>query len=318
MVAARSEVQAIARSYRDTGWEEAVGSSGTAKAITDLLELNGLNPGGATGITRDGLRELRQRMIKVGDVARLPLAGLRPDRIPVLPGGVAIMSSVFQELGLETMTFSEGALRLGVLYVLLGRYHHDDLREATVNQFMVRYEVDRRQAARVGHTALVLLNQLDPATCDLTHADTQFIAWSARLHEIGISLAHASYHKHSAYILANADMPGFSRRDQMRLSHLVMAHRGKLERLQFEVPDPREWMLIFCLRTAAVLHRARSDSTMPALHVSVRGNGYLLSFDDAWLHQAPLTAAALEDERLQWAALGITLAVEERRTRRAG
>ena len=312
ILAARTEVQAIAQPYLDTGWEEAVGSSGTAKAITDLLELNGLNPRGATGITRQGLIALRQLMLKAGDVSRMELAGLRPDRIPVLTGGVAIMSAVFQELGLEAMTFSEGALRLGVLYDLLGRYHHDDLREATVSQFMVRYEVDRRQAARVGHTAMSLLNQLDPVTVDATHSDAQYIAWAARLHEVGISIAHASYHKHSAYILANADMPGFSRRDQLRLSHLVMAHRGKLERLQFQVPDPREWMLIFCLRTAAVLHRARSDSPMPGMTVQVKGNGYLLSFQDAWLHKAPLTAAALEDERRQWAALGIGLTVQER------
>lgn len=311
---ARSEVAAIAQAYRATGWREAVGSSGTAKAITDLLELNGFNPEGATGITRHGLALLRERLIKAGGAAQLELDGLRPDRIPVLPGGVAIMSGVFEELGLEHMTFSEGALRLGVLYDLLGRNHHDDLREATVSQFMTRYGVDRKQASRVAQTARALLCALDPECASADHPDARFLAWAARLHEIGISVAHTSYHKHSAYILDNADMPGFSRRDQRRLSHLVLAHRGKLERLRYEIDDAREWMLIFCLRTAAVLHRPRSAAPLPSLDVGVEGNGYRLVFERAWLHEAPLTAAALAEEARHWGALGIGLHVHEQRT----
>lgn len=313
-LAARTEVAAIAQAYRRTGWQEAVGSSGTAKAITDLLELNGLNPEGATGITRHGLHLLRDRLVKAGGAARLSLDGLRPDRIPVLPGGLAIMCGVFEELGLERMVFSEGALRLGVLYDLLGRYHHDDLREATVTQFMARYGVDRPQAGRVAETAHALLCELDPACADPDHPDARFLSWASWLHEIGISIAHTSYHKHSAYVLDNADMPGFSRRDQRRLSHLVLAHRGKLERLRDEIDEPREWMLIFCLRTAAVLHRSRSAELLPQLGVSVRGNGYRLVFERAWLHEAPLTAAALTDETRQWGALGIDLQVQERRS----
>ncbi len=313
-LAARTEVAAIAQAYRRTGWQEAVGSSGTAKAITDLLELNGLNPEGATGITRHGLHLLQDRLVKAGGAARLSLDGLRPDRIPVLPGGLAIMCGVFEELGLERMVFSEGALRLGVLYDLLGRYHHDDLREATVTQFMARYGVDRPQAGRVAETAHALLCELDPACADPDHPDARFLSWASWLHEIGISIAHTSYHKHSAYILDNADMPGFSRRDQRRLSHLVLAHRGKLERLRDEIDEPREWMLIFCLRTAAVLHRSRSAELLPQLGVSVRGNGYRLVFERAWLHEAPLTAAALTDETRQWGALGIDLQVQERRS----
>ncbi|HEY6895785.1 MAG TPA: exopolyphosphatase [Rhodocyclaceae bacterium] len=308
-LAARTEVQAIAETYRHTGWEEAVGSSGTAKAITDLLELNHLNPGGSPGITREGLERLRDLLFKAGEASRLKLEGIRADRIPVLPGGLAIMSAVFAELGLQSMTFSEGALRLGVLYDLLGRYHHDDLRGATVSQFMQRYEVDRRQAARVGQTALDLLGQLDPACASEDHPDTQILTWAARMHEIGISVAHAGYHKHSAYILANADMPGFSKRDQQRLSNLVLAHRGKLERVEGAPLSPRDWLLIFCLRLAAVLHRARSDAALSQVQATVCGNGYEVGFDGDWLDASPLTAAALDDEAGHWAALGMCLRV---------
>ncbi len=197
-LAARRELQTIAQAYHETGWQEAVGSSGTAKAIRDILELNRFADG---SITRDGLERLRTRLVLAGDPANAGLQGMRPDRVPVIAGGVAIMSAVFKEFGLERMTFSEGALRLGVLYDLIGRYHHEDLREATVSRFMQRYEVDRRQAVRVSVLALELFQQLRPDDPVEESVAAQFLAWAARLHEIGISIAHSSFHKHSAYIL---------------------------------------------------------------------------------------------------------------------
>jgi exopolyphosphatase/guanosine-5'-triphosphate,3'-diphosphate pyrophosphatase len=304
-LAARRELQTIAHTYRASGWDEAVGSSGTAKAIREILEANGLADG---GITRDGLDRLKSRLVQAGDPLRAGLEGMRPDRVPVIPGGVAIMSAVFKEFGLERMTFSEGALRLGVLYDLLGRYHHDDLREATVSRFMQRYEVDRRQAARVAQTALEFYQQLRPQDDIETSPAAQFLVWAARLHEIGVSVAHSSYHKHSAYILANADMPGFSRRDQALLARLVLAHRGKLERVQTltrQVEESPEWLLIFCLRLAALLHRARDDAPLPDMTVAVGPKGFQLQVAREWLAGAPLTAAVLEEEPGQWANVGI-------------
>ncbi|MCK9382867.1 MAG: exopolyphosphatase [Sulfuritalea sp.] len=306
-LAARRELQTIVHAYRETGWDEAIGSSGTAKAIVDLLELNGFSD---HGLTRDGLDKLRDELLHAGEASRMKLQGLRADRIPVLPGGLAIMSAVFKEFGLERMAFSEGALRLGVLYDQLGRYHHDDLREATVNRFMQRYEVDRKQAARVTQTALGLFNQMVPANREAEHPDAQFLVWAARLHEVGISVAHSSYHKHSAYILANADMPGFSRRDQTRLSRLVLAHRGKLERAQPLRGEAPQWTLILCLRVAVLLHRSRDDQPLPPLAIEATRNGFQLKLDDSGLEALPLTAATLEDEAQQWAGIGSELRIQ--------
>jgi exopolyphosphatase / guanosine-5'-triphosphate,3'-diphosphate pyrophosphatase len=311
-LAARRELQTIVQPYRTTGWEEAVGSSGTAKALVDILELNGLSDG---GITRKGLEDLRSMLVRVGDASRLQLDGMRADRIPVLPGGVAIMSAVFKELGIERMVFSEGALRLGVLYDLLGRYHHEDLREATVEDFMRRYSVDRLQAARVCQTAVGLLAQLRPAVgADSDDTGVRSLEWAAKLHEVGVSLAHSSYHKHSAYILANADMPGFSRRDQARLSRLVLAHRGKLERVQPDVSDPGDWLLIFSLRLAALLHRARDGGGDLPIRTSLLPRGFQLQVDGAWLAASPLTAASLDEEARQWSGLGLELKVRSYRS----
>jgi exopolyphosphatase/guanosine-5'-triphosphate,3'-diphosphate pyrophosphatase len=311
-LAARREIQTIAHAYRDAGWDVAVGSSGTAKAIRDILQQNGLADG---DITREGLETLRSRLVRAGDVARSGLAGMRADRLPVIPGGLAIMAAVFKEFGLERMTFSEGALRLGVLYDLLGRYHHEDLREATVERFMHRYEVDHRQAGRVSAMALTLYRQLRPQDDIDESPAAQFLGWAARLHEIGISVAHSSYHKHSAYVLANADMPGFSKRDQALLARLVLAHRGKLERVQALTRDSPEWLLIFCLRCAALLRRARDDAAPPDLDARATARGFELQIDKTWLDGAPLTAAVLAEEVGQWANVGIEFRLRARRRR---
>lgn len=307
-IAAGNELQTIVQAYRETGWQTAVGSSGTAKAIADLLELNGLSE---LGISRNGLNQMVQMLQEVGNVNHLRLEGLRSDRTPVLAGGLAIMSAVFKAFELEHMEFSEGALRLGVLYDLLGRNHHADLREATVKHFMRRYAVDDAQAGRVEATALQLLRQIMPAANDPENADALFLSWAARLHEAGISVAHSSYHKHSAYILENADMPGFSKRDQARLARIVLGHRGKLERVQPLARDAVEWLLIFCLRTAVVLHRARDADTLPELQASATPKGYQLHIPQGWLVDLPLTAAALEEESRQWGGLGVNFKLKE-------
>jgi len=300
-LAARRELQTISAAYREAGWEEAVGSSGTAKAIVEILEQNGLS---ASGITREGLEKLKALLLRAGSLDNIDLAGLKGDRLPVILGGFAIMSAIFKEFELEHMVFSEGALRLGVLYDLLGRYHHHDLRDATVSAFVRRYGVDLRQAQQVADTACHLLAQLEPETADPEHDDHRFLRWAAMLHEIGISVAHSSYHKHSAYILANADMPGFSRRDQGRLSRLVLAHRGKLERAQPLRGEALEWPLIFCLRIAVLLHRSRDDRPPPPYAAEFTRSGFQLTLGGEGLNVLPMTAAALEDEAQQWAGIG--------------
>jgi exopolyphosphatase / guanosine-5'-triphosphate,3'-diphosphate pyrophosphatase len=305
-VAARRELQAISQPYREAGWEVAVGSSGSAKALVEILEQNGF---AGNGISLEGLEHLRAELLRAGSLDKLQLAGLRSDRLPVLLGGFAIMSAVFKEFELQRMVFSEGALRLGVLYDLLGRYHHHDLRDATVEAFMVRYGVDRRHARQVADTALHLLQQLDPGAASQDSLDHRFLRWAGLLHEIGISVAHSSYHKHSAYILANADMPGFSRMDQGRLSRLVLAHRGKLERVSNLDPASPDWLLIISLRLAVVVHRARDGRGVPPLTLQREGRNFVLTAGRDWLQRRPLTAAALDEEQRQWLSVGRGLAV---------
>lgn len=308
-IAARFEAQAIARNYAGR-WREAAGSSGSARALADILIQNGWSE---SGITAEGLATLRTHLIRAGSLENLDLPGLKSDRQPVIAGGFAIMSGVFAEFGIEHMTVAEGALREGVLYDLTGRFHHRDMRIATVEQFMQRYHVDTRQATRVSTLALRLFDQMEIETAADKASLRIFLQWAAQLHEIGISIAHSGYHKHAAYILANADMPGFSRMDQALLARLVRAQRGGLVKLpEFqadhrEPAEPATRLALLALRLAVLFYRSRSDIALPEAQVVCKDTSYRLTLAADWLLDNPLTAAALEEEMLDWKAVGIDL-----------
>ncbi|MBS1227671.1 MAG: Ppx/GppA phosphatase [Proteobacteria bacterium] len=299
-LAAAQEIETIARSYRRSGWQEAIATSGSARAIARLIEVNRLDPGSSGGITQHGLDALRTLMIRAGSAAAMTLEGLPTDRLPVLAGGLAILCAVFAELGLERMGYANGALRLGVLYDLLGRFHHHDMRESTVRQFVRRYQVDGRQAQRVEATALKLLGRLVDVDRPEYEGDVRVLRWAAMLHEIGISIAHSGYHKHGAYILGCAEMPGFSKRDQLQLAQLVLGQRGKLEKLTSLPPGDASWRLVLCLRLAVALHRSRDDHAVPDCRLGAGEDGYRLELPHGWLAGNPLSAAVLADESLAW------------------
>lgn len=307
-LAARIELQTIVADYRGQ-WQQALGSSGTARSIAEILEQNGYSE---NGITRDGLDRLRAHLLKVGDVQRLDLQGLRPDRVPTLAGGFAIMYAAFSELDIDFMRPALGALREGVLYDLWGRFHDNDMRDVTVRQFMQRYHVDARQAERVTKLAQLFARQF--LGDDIPESDTHMLGWAAGLHELGISVAHSGFHKHSAYILANADMPGFSKKEQARLSLLTLAQRGRLDKLQGQLKiseSPTDCVLAMSLRLAVLFYRSRSDSALPVLHGRFSGSKFHLAMDADWLSRNPLTETALQDDVKQWKALGIGLQIVE-------
>ena len=308
-IAAARELENIAHEYLTMGWDAPIGSSGTAREIEEIIAQNGLNPGQQSGITHQGLKRLKACLIKAGSAERLGMAGMRADRMPVLAGGLAILSAVFEFFELEHMSYGDGALRLGVLYDLLGRFHHHDMRDATVGQFMRRYQVDMAQAKRVESHALGLYRQLSSSVGPEYEDSLHFLSWASRLHEIGISIAHSAYHKHGAYILTFADMPGFSKKDQGRLAFLVLGHRGKLEKISALARDEREWELVFSLRFASLFNRARHGD-VPGISARKITRGFCLQLPDGWLKNNAMTRGALEDEARSWQAIGFDLELE--------
>ncbi len=302
----RAEVQAISGEFSAAHWQQAVGSSGTAKALAEILQMNGYSD---NGIIPDGLARLRDAMLKAGDCNKLRLAGLHPDRVPVLGGGFAIMAAIFAELDIARMSVSDSALREGVLYDLLGRFHHHDVRETTVRQFMRRYHVDPVQAGHVGQLGIDLLRQLAGAQPLDLEAALQRLSWAARLHEIGLSIAHGGFHKHSAYIIEHADMPGFSKKEQAQLARLVLAQRGSLGKAAQLSPDNETWAQILALRLAVLFYRSRMDFELPEIRLGWHSASFELAMSKDWLTRNPLTETALENEAKVWKSAGVKLGI---------
>ncbi|WP_200906452.1 exopolyphosphatase [Gulbenkiania mobilis] len=302
-LAARNEIQRITQAYPPDAWQLAVGTSGTARSLRDILELNDYSGG---DITLTGMERLRGELIRRGQLRNVALNGLKSDRLPVLPGGLAIMIGIFEELGVDRMIVAEGALRDGVLYDLLGRQQEKDMRDTTVTAFKRRYHVDLAQAERVATLAERFYRMAagDDADADMVKQ----VLWAARLHEIGRTIAHTAYHKHSAYILQHADMPGFSRREQATLALIVLGHRGDMGKMVPQVREPVLWPAIIALRLAVLFHRSRTEVALPqALDLRPVSRGFELTLEGEWLDANPLTASALKQESAQWKTAGFCL-----------
>ena len=305
ILAARNEIQRIAHDYTPDEWQLAVGTSGTARSLRDILEINDRS---SSDITLDGMEKLRAELLRRENLKNVNLNGLKTDRVPVLPGGLAIMIAIFEELGVSKMTVAEGALRDGVLYDLLGRQREKDMRESTVLLFKRRYHVDAQQSERVQGLAERFYRMV--AGEDVDQDMLKRLLWAARLHEIGLTIAHTAYHKHSAYILQNADMPGFSKREQASLATIVLGHRGDMGKMVQYVQDAALWQAVVSLRLAVLFARNRRAVVLPEkLDLKPSSSGFALTVSAGWLKQNPLTASAFRQEVGQWKNVGFQLEV---------
>jgi exopolyphosphatase/guanosine-5'-triphosphate,3'-diphosphate pyrophosphatase len=311
LLACRQGLEAIEALYRRAGWDAVIGSSGTISTINDVVIKNGWSD---TGITATSLESLSCYLIETGHADKLKLEGLSERRRPVFAGGVSVLRAVFEGLAIDHMTFSDGALREGLLYDLLGRVHDEDIRADTVSEVSQRYQVDREQAERVAATALDLFEQVR-RDWRLNHkGDRKLLEWGARLHEIGLSISHSQYHRHGAYLLTHADLPGFSRPEQYALAMLVQAHRRKFPGAELEAlpAEDRERVTRLCLllRLAVVLNRGRTYTAPPKLGLSVSEKELRLRLPEDWAKAYPLTVADLEQEQDYLKAAGFQLDIE--------
>lgn len=307
-IAALQEFEPISAEYRRIGWDSSIGASGTILAVQQIVEQAGW---GQDGITAQALRKLRKALIAAEHIRHLDLAGLQPERAPVFPGGVAILGALFESLDIAHMRAASGALREGLLYDLVGRIHHEDVRETTVEGLVRRYHIDATQAERVAAGALALLQQAPVAWGLDGAAHAQWLGWAARLHEIGLSISHSHYHKHGAYLIANLDLPGFSQGEQSLLALLIRGHRRKLPQTDLDglaEPSGRQALyLCLILRLAVVLHRGRSETELPAITLEGDPASIKLRFPPEWLARHPLTEADLAVEADYLRGVGLKL-----------
>lgn len=300
-----AEFQQFTVAYRTLGWHEALGSSGTNKAIGDICAAMKLTKG---AVTAEALPVVRDRLLQAERIEDIDLPGLSAERRPIIAGGLLILEAAFDVLGLQRMAVSKAALREGVLYDMLGRGSADDPRDASVAALVQRYGIDLQQAARVESTALALFEQVAEAW-GLDADDARMLGWAARLHEIGLAIAHSQYHVHGAYVLENSDISGFSRQEQQVLAALVRTHRRGMPKNAFDALPDR--LLLGARRKAALLrlavslHRAHEADPIPKLELGAVGERLDLVLSRAWIDARPLLRADLIGETEGLAGLGV-------------
>ena len=305
-----AEFQQFAGVYRHLGWDEALGSSGTNKAIGEICAGLKLTKG---AITAEALPQVRDRLLAAGRIDAIDLPGLSEERKPIIAGGVLVLEAAFDALGLKRMAVSKAALREGVLYDMLGRGSGADPRDASVLALMQRYGIDTAQAARVEATALQLFDRV-AHDWRLQPDDRQLLAWAARLHELGLAIAHSQYQVHGAYVLEHSDIAGFSQQEQRMLAAVVRAHRRRVPKSAFDALPERllasTRRITALLRLAVALHRSHEPDALPELRLVADDDRLTLSLPRPWVDARPLLASDLATEAVESAGLGIAFAVQ--------
>ncbi len=297
-VAAKAILDEALSLYPRSAWDTAYGSSGTIGAVSDILLAAGWPEG---LITREALDWLQERLVKAQKPERLQLEGLKDERRPVIGGGLAVLRALFDLLQIDEMQAAQGALRHGALYDLIDRENPQaDVRSGKVEWLARRFGADPAQAERVSRAACQLLGQI--ARNDEQGRHQRKLQWAARLHEIGMQIAHSDYHKHGAYILGNSDLPGFTVDELHRLGRLVLGHRGKLRKLELDLDEPDFVAQLMALRLGVILCHARREPQLEGLTLTLdtRYQTFALTLPAGWDAQYPQSAHLLREETLAW------------------
>ena len=305
-IAAGAEFEEAMTEFAPALWTQALGSSGTAGAVSQVLKEAGITDG---CITVQALAGLMERCIDAGHLDRLEVPSLREDRRAVIPGGLAILYTLFTHFGIEEMRPAKGALRQGVIIDLHERLlamkagaRGQDARDITVAALQARFGVDVAQARRVRDTALQLHDAAFP------QADPQArreLAWACDLHELGLAVSHHDYHRHSAYLMSHLDAPGFSQSQQRRIGQLVLAQRGGLRKVEEALAEPLFAWQALCLRLAVIRCHAREVEPAPAYRLTRHnGRGALLGWEPPHASPNPRTLHLLQEEVQAWVRQG--------------
>ena len=301
------ELELISNAYQKSGWDIAVGSSGTMRAIAELMP----NELGSSVITKEHLKNLYDEVKRDLAIPNSSTISLR--RKSVLPAGIAILAAIFDELDLEKIHVVDATLKEGLIYDTLGRLSAQDMRDQTVTKLIEQYQIDIEQADRVANTTKFFVEQLNLSPTISGIHPRKILYWAAQLHEIGLSVSHSSHHKHGSYLLTHSDMAGFSRLEQELLALFVGAHRRKLRPEELSLlnlaTDSSLNLLLACLRISVILHHRRDDN-IDKPSISTQSSEIKLNFPIEWLENHPLTYRKLMQEKKHLESLNLNFVFE--------
>lgn len=313
-----AELQELRLRYLARGWQTAIGSSGTALAISEICQQSGL---GESDIEVASLQQLQQQLLQFKSTSEVQFPGLSEQRQPVLAGGLLMLSACFATFELQRMRTSPFALREGLLYDMLGRLEQQDPRDSTVLAFKLRHHADETQVVRVKTMLGTMFSQL-AEDCGWREIHRQMLDWAADLHEVGLSVSHSQYQLHSAYLVQQSDMPGFTTTEQQFLAALVQFHRREIvgdftQALPVRLHQALKQCLL-TLRLACIFSRSRDESALPALKIRYRKRSFILTLNEDWMRAHPLTMHDLQIEAFEARPTGINLRIESFRPGQTG
>lgn len=311
-LAAEQQLEHILEAYNHKHWQDAVGASGSIRSIHKVVTQSGWSE---HGITIESLETLKSKILKCKNSNELKLKGLDEERKPVFVGGFIVLYATFKSLGITEMRVSDGALREGLIHDLLGRMQHTDIRYNSIIAIAERYHVDLEHAQRVKKTATTLFKQLESGWNLDEDEHLPWLQWAATIFEVGLDIAHSQYQKHSAYIIENTELSGFSKQELQLLASLAVMHRRKFSTELFK-NLLNHWKkpavkLTIILRLSIVLHRSRSSQTLPSLNISAKDKIIKLSLPTVWLDEHRLTEADLIEETILLNSAGYSLNIEK-------
>jgi exopolyphosphatase/guanosine-5'-triphosphate,3'-diphosphate pyrophosphatase len=305
--AARARFEDAADQYRAHGWQAVYGSSGTIRAVSDVIGRNRIGEGIRNGaMSIDSLLALRDKLIAAGHAGAFDLPGIKRERVIVMAGGLSVLIGAMQEFGVRALTAINAGLRLGVLSDLELRARRSDRRDSAIQDCMRRFGVDQGRAQRTASIARQLYDKLGPGDESLR----RHLLWSCMLHEVGLAVSHTGAHKHAAYIVEHADLPGFTRHEQRLMSDIVLAQKGNLRKVRDALGTPELAKAVLAMRLAAVFMHARVDADLDDFRLSMK-NRIEIDTPRGWLKQHPTVAAWFEKEASAWAEVGIGFQVAQ-------
>lgn len=309
-VAIDLELAPVLAPLKAIGWQQELGCSGTIRTVAKLArEFEETSD----GISASDIKQMVRRISVFSNLEELPFDAINVRRRPVFLGGLLILERLFAGLKLKRVRIADGALREGLIYDMLGAQLGNDAHDVSVSALQERYLIDSAQAQRVEALVMGMLAQMGKDWGIGSQKCQRLLRYAARLHEVGLSIAHSHYHRHGAYIVENADLPGFSQHEQTQLAWLIGGHRRRVPR---DVPAElrRKWRdrlpkMLALLRIASDLARARQETPRSEFTLVAKGNQLALTFADGWLEAHPLTAADLAREASQLMEIGLKLSV---------
>jgi len=307
VTAARSEIQVLDNRFGSNCWDEAVGSSGTIRTIEKIASQ--MTESGYV-ISHGSIKLIADEVIKQKSLNKLELPGLGSQRREAFPGGLAILHAAFLELAIDEMHVSDYSLKEGVIHELAREGPHRDRRADTLKYLGKKYQIDKHQAKRVEEFALRMLPQLKKHLLLDCKFIQQLISWAAYTYEIGLAITHDQHQKHGAYIIENADLPGFSRLEQRLLSFLIINHRGRLQTVPESYRIKADWALVLVFRLACLFNRQRKTFEYPGVQLAYKKKTWRISLPELWLNSRPLTQEDLQRERRIWRSLDYKLEIK--------